>query len=75
MAASVQPFTPEQELALRDLAAFIEFTLRTGKYDFATVRRTLDHDAIGLGHDDDTFLPKTAGYTKLLADLREVVAS
>lgn len=67
--------TDEQQAQLLDLASFVSYSIKTGKYDFATVLRTIDHDALGLAHQDPTFLPKTSGYAKTLADLDGSVAS
>lgn len=51
-----------QTKALLDMKAFIEFAVAEGM-SFYSVLGTLGHDVRGLFDEDETFLPRTSGYS------------
>lgn len=60
-------FTDTELRAILDLDGFLVHCLRTGELDFTTILRTLDHDVVGLGKRDASFVPRTSGYARKIA--------
>ena len=63
------PMSEHEVEIVRDMQAFLEFCLENG-LSSQVAFGTLAHDVGGLLRQETGFLPKVAGYTRILNDLR-----
>ena len=64
--AGLDGITDRQKSQLKDMVAFINYGLEDGK-DFGWILSNLGHDVGGLVRQERNFLPRSDGYTAIMA--------
>ena len=64
--------TEEEIKQLRDMMAFIEYSIEHSDAGMGYVLSNIAHDCNGLIRQESCFLPRTDGYAKLMDGLDEV---